>query len=260
MNANNEIKDESTAVTSGNRSINSDHIRFDTITTEASIPPQDQHNEDASGFSTIPALPPLTLINAPAGDREKRKGNSMSFKANNTIRKDSIQAKRQRQGYTSEEFREKMTVYLRDKSTQCCFSQRHNKFTKCTCLKDFMHNNDANISIVADIVTSYHGLVYKERQSLLSNKIYNVMDQKLTSKLHNIKSIKFRGKLFSLRGKFNDAVNNDQTLTHPICLCGFLSVYGIGYYKFDTIKGKFDQSTFDTEWNLHHGLAQSKAR
>ena len=99
MNANNQIEDKSTAATSGN-CINSDHICSNNmINADVSVPSQDQHIEDNSGFS-VPVLPPLTLIDAPS-DREKRKDNSMCFEVNNTIRKDSIQVKRQQQGDTS---------------------------------------------------------------------------------------------------------------------------------------------------------------
>ena len=217
MNQPNQLEqDKSTAATTGNR-INSDHIQIDTTDTDVLDGQQDQTStEDGSGIR-IPVLPPLAEIDT-SSSSGKRKGNSMCFDQNNTVRRDWIEAKRQRmedpdvivyptkltvfkdclgksnlrripEGEIEVQFRDKMVEYLREKSTQCCFSQRHNQYNKCTCLKELMENDDANTAIVADIVTSYYGLVHKERQALMSHKVYNVMDQKLSAKLKDIKSI-----------------------------------------------------------------------
>ena len=293
---NETIADESTAATSGNR-INNDHIVVpmpDSLSLAFSSFSVSNPGNSSLAFSStsvqgrsagsdsfsIPALPPLSLISTPQNQERRTK---RAFELNNTIRVDSIEAKKQRSGQVGHlihptkierfkrllnqtnirripegqdevDFRQQMVEYLNDKVGAFCYSQRQCQSTKCTCLKELCDGQDDNIDIVADIVTSYYGLVYNERHSILSNKIHSMMDLKVSPKLKSVKNMKFRGRIFNIRGKFNNDDSHDNTYSHPLCLCGFNCIYGYGSYEIDTIKGKYDQSTFGTERNISHGL------
>ena len=245
--------------------------------------------ESSSIANQISNLPPLDTVETTTVQHEKKKGNEKSFKVNNTTRKDGVELKRQKEGKEGNVlhpvnitlfknslnqsnvrrilhgcemetlFRSKMIEFLKDRAGMNCFSQRHNKFTKCTCLKELFEASDRNINVVADIVTSYYQLEYKERCGLFSHKLYEIMDRKITPRLKTVNSMKFRGRLFSIRGKF-DTVNSNRTVdTHLLCMYSFLLVYGHGPYFLESTKKKYEKSCFDTERNLAHGLTGKRS-
>ena len=120
-------------------------------------------------ISTVPAacLPPLATIEAVAL-QQNIKGNTVSFKTNNTPKKDSMEVKKRNEGkkghvlhpineaqfkkhlnqtymrktpYGCEverSFRQSMLLFLKNKTEMFCFSQRHNKCTKSSCLKELL--------------------------------------------------------------------------------------------------------------------------
>ena len=112
---------------------------------------------------------------------------------------------------------------------------------------------------MSDIVTSYYQYGYKERLSLFSNKVFDIMDRKITPRLKSISSMKFRGRLFSVRGKFDTDDSEDIVEAHNLCMYSYLCVYGIGPYHLETVKKKYEMSTFDSVRNLAHGLSGKKS-
>ena len=236
--------DESTAPSQ--QIINTDHI---VVTT----PPVAYEDTDA------PSLPPLDSIDAGiiAEQEPRRKGNSRSFQVANTVRKDSTQQQREvveqdgivlhpvkmaefgkylqqtnvrriPEGEVECRFREGMKQFLLDRVGKLCWSQRHKHSTKCTCLKELLARDDQNVNVLADMVTSFYQLKSLERQSILTNKVFSIIDNKVTAKLKSISSMKFRGRLFHLRGKFNHSENlNASVSNYPVCLYAYLSIYGV---------------------------------
>ena len=280
MNAS-QSNDSTEEQTNNSFRINPDHIL---VTDVVSV--SDVMDAPGQGIALLP--PPLSTIETETATR--RKGNAGIFKANNQVRKDSADIMkefgtnrgqlrhpvndpriRKVLGQTNLRkipagnseleslFRSTMIEFLTEKADSCCFSPRHNQYTKCTCLKELLQRNDRNIEAVSDIVTSYYQYGYKERFSLFSNKVFEIMDRKMSPRLKSVSNMKFRGRLFSLRGKFDSANENYIVETHNLCMYAYLCVYGIGPYHLDTVKSKYEMSSFDSERNLAHGLMGKKS-
>ena len=281
MSRSSQSTDSTETETNDSYRINPDHI-FRTDVVSFSDVVGGTPNE---GLAQLP--PSLTTIETQTVAR--RIGNRGSFKPKNTIRKDSAEAMREfdldggnvkhpvndprirkvlqqtnlrRVPSDGSElctlFRNKMIDFLTEKSENCCYSPRHNQYTKCTCVKELLQRNSGNIEAVSDIVTSYYQFSYKERFTLFSNKVFEIMDRKITPRLKSVTNMKFRGRLFGIRGKF-DASDDSFVDSHTLCMYGYLSIYGIGPKHLDSMKSKYEMSTFDSERNLAHGLTRKKS-
>ena len=246
----------------------------------------DQSNKEGMIINTdhIAMMPPLPDVTTPSRARRKPP-NSYAFKLNNTVRIESISNKKLKlgkEGYiqhpvslecykkflnqsnikkipedNQDGFRQQMSMFLDDKKKFRCYSQNHNKHTKCTCVQSLL-SIDSNKRICIDVVTSFWQLHLNTRNEIFSNKVYNIMDSKVTSTMAEPSSMKFRGKLFNVKGKFIDPHTNKTMNSYNFCLYGYLSLYGIGYYELQSLKRRYSQVCFDEHSMVTHGLKGKK--
>ena len=230
-------------------------------------------------------LPPLPSVNVTAISYSTPVQRPNAFEVNNTVRKESVKRKRdeiENDGIVvhpvklpffqrflnqsnmrrvpeeeEETFKSKMIPFLVQQSQRNCWSQPLNSVGKCDCLRKLL-SVEFNRDSVVDMVCAYWQLHLHSRDSLFSNKVYAIMDKKEPSKLKSASNVKFRGRLFKLKGMFKEADGSEVTNFYDFCTNAYLSLYGIGYYEFQSVKKSYDASCFDIGRASQHGLVGKK--
>ena len=168
MNEEWQSKNSTKGDTNNSFRINPDHIFHTDVVSVSDVLDE--------GQGIVPLPPSLSTIEAETTTR--RKGNACSFKPKNQVRKESAEARKefstqrgqlihpvndeQFRKYLNQTnvrripadnseleamFRSSMIEFLSEKANSCCYSSRHNKYTKCTCLKELLNRKDRNIEL-----------------------------------------------------------------------------------------------------------------
>lgn len=223
-----------------------------------------------------PNLPPSTVASPSTmstGTTSNSAGTTKRklFLQNNTVRKDSIIEKTSKIGITGnvihpsklpqfqkflnqtnlrripedylENFEGKMRDFLLDRSRMVCFNQRQSRDTQCTCLKDFLNVNDDIVNISSVIVSSHYNHSLHRRDMILCSKVHSLMDARMKPGKESTVNMKLRGKIFVIGGKFDGSLYS----TYSLCVHGYLALYGIGTYHYNSLKGRYVD-------NIQHGL------
>ena len=137
-----------------------------------------------------------------------------------------------------------MGRFLEDKIKFSCLFLPSTRHGKCNCLKRLLAINSNSESVV-DKVFSFWQLNLKERDSLFSYKVHNIMNGKVGSHMNRASNVRVRGRLFLLREVFTTTELMQSQNGYYVYYNAYLIIYEIEYFELQSVKQQYDASIFN---------------